>query len=110
MDESEIKEPMITDGARYSPLYAIYLHTLAAVLRNIVSYISGQHDGFDKDLILDSPGLGSGKVKISICLPSSQESKAGELKPMILVIEGGGFVLGQPRDGKRIDRMLADEV
>ena len=33
-----------------------------------------------------------------------------EACPLLLVFEGGGFILGQPEDGQKQDRRLADEV
>lgn len=113
MDQASIPPPSIVqEGTRYPYLYAIYLHTTAFLLRNLVSYYQGPHDGFDKDLVVETPGLGEGKVKISVCIPTSTtlKSKAGQQRPMVLVLEGGGFVLGQPKDGKRHDRLIADEV
>lgn len=112
MDQTEIQPPTITDGSRYSFLYAMYLHMVAALLRHIVSYISGPHDGFDRDLVIHTPGLGSGNVRISVCLPPHRNDKTAvnNPKPLVLVLEGGGFVMGQPKDGKKNDRLIANEV
>ena len=108
MRQLRIQPPVVTyDQRGYSFLYATYLHATAALLRSLVSYASGIHDGFDKDIFIDTPGLGNGKAKISICLPDNYDSKP---RPMILVLEGGGFVLGEPKDGKKNDRRLAQEV
>ncbi|KAF4626770.1 hypothetical protein G7Y89_g11386 [Cudoniella acicularis] len=64
---------------------------------------------FDKELSIDTPGLGTQKAKLSICLPKDQSSKVNR-KPLILVLEGGGFVLGEPKDGKKNDQKLSDEI
>src|SRR3954453_22555488 len=98
MEQLKVQPPVVTYGKRgYSFPYAIYLHVTAALLRNLVSYTSGPHEGFDKDLFIDTPGLGNGKAKSFICLPDNYDSKP---KSVILVLEGGGFVLGEPKDGK----------
>jgi acetyl esterase len=114
MDPSKIQVPKVTDGARYSLLYALYLHSTAALLRTAVSYFNGAHTGFDKDLVLKTPGLGNGTVSVSVCLPPQCERKsAREIQtssPLVLVIEGGGFVLGQPKDGRKNDRLIANKV
>jgi acetyl esterase len=75
--------------------------------------LTGPYGIFDQTLSVETPGLGEGHVHISVCLPRAA-SVATELereaRPLILVIEGGGFVLGQPSDGGHIDRMLCDRV
>jgi hypothetical protein len=62
---------------------------------------------FDKIIRVETPALGEGHVNVAVCLP-----KAGldEPKPLLLAVEGGGFVLGQPTDGEHIIRPLSDEV
>ncbi|KPI42875.1 Carboxylesterase NlhH [Cyphellophora attinorum] len=112
MNQTEVHRPKIADGIRYPWYYAIYLHTTAAVLRSIVSYISGRHEGFDMDLVVETPGLGAGTAKISVCLPPAADDRESGTtpKPLLLVAEGGGFVLGQPKDGRHIDRMISDET
>jgi hypothetical protein len=112
MDQTAIRVPEVTTGTRYSFLYAVYLHTTAAALRTLVSYVNGRHEGFDKDLEISTPGLGSGKVNVSVCFPSRYKEKANGASPLplVLVLEGGGFVLGQPKDRRQNDRLIADEV
>lgn len=114
MNLSTIQVPKVSDGVRYSRLYALYLHSTAALLRTAVSYFNGAHNGFDKDLVLNTPGLGNGTVSISVCLPPSYKdesvTKIQTSSPLVLVLEGGGFVLGQPKDGKENDRLVANEV
>lgn len=108
MKQSQVHPPVVIYGRRgYFFPYALYLHLTGAVLRKLVSYSTGAHDGFDKDLLISTPGLGDGRVKISICVP---EKYGMERKPLVLVLEGGGFVLGQPKDGKVNDRRIAREV
>ncbi|KIX10716.1 uncharacterized protein Z518_01800 [Rhinocladiella mackenziei CBS 650.93] len=112
MDQTAIRAPEITVGTRYSFLYAVYLHATAAALRALVSYVNGRHEGFDKDLEIPTPGLGSGRVKVSVCLPSGYKDTAKDENPLplVVVLEGGGFVLGQPKDGRKNDRLMADET
>lgn len=112
MDQTAIRPPEVTSGPGYPFLYAVYLHATAAALRSVVSYINGRHDGFDRDLEIITPGLGPGKVKFSICLPPGykETSRENNPVPLVLVLEGGGFVLGAPKDGKQNDRLMADKV
>jgi hypothetical protein len=114
MNPFTIQVPQVTDGVRYPHLYALYLHSTAALLRAAVSYFNGAHTGFDIDLVLKTPGLGNGTVSISVCLPPPCKDKSviemETSSPLVLVLEGGGFVLGQPKDGKKNDRLVANEV
>ncbi|KAH7377424.1 alpha/beta hydrolase fold-domain-containing protein [Cadophora sp. MPI-SDFR-AT-0126] len=108
MEQLKVQPPVVIYGRRgYSFPYAIYLHGTAAILKNLVSYASGAHEGFDKDIFIETPRLGNGKVKISICLPDNYNKRP---KPVILVLEGGGFVLGEPKDGAKNDRKLTKET
>jgi hypothetical protein len=112
MDQTAIRAPKITAGTRYSFIYAVYLHATAAALRTLVSYVNSHHKGFDKDLEIPTPSLGYGRVKVSMCLPAGYNDTAKEENPLplVLVLEGGGFVLGQPKDGRKNDRLIAEEV
>lgn len=110
MDESEVQPPIVTCGRGYSLAYAIYLHTISGILRTVVSYVTGPFDGFHQDILIDTPGLGGGKVRIFICIPTNEATKVEATRPLILVFEGGGFVLGEPKDGGRHDQRLANEV
>ena len=85
------------------------IHVVAYVLRLYVWYISGDGVDFDRVTTIETPGLGSGQARCAICLPRSSVV-ASEAKPLILVFEGGGFILGQPEDGQQHDRRLSDEV
>lgn len=82
---------------------------VASLLRTWVWWLSGDGSDFDETVYVDTPGLGSGRVRCAICYPAG-DTFAGRLRPLLLVFEGGGFILGQPEDGQRQDRMLADAV
>lgn len=108
MEAPQIK----TDGAAYGFLYTCYLHSVSWLLRKSVAAMTGTGDLFDKQFTVPTPGLGEGKVRISVCLPKTPliREQGCSPVPVVLVAEGGGFVLGQPSDGEHIDRMLSDEV
>lgn len=108
MDQSEIKTPVVTTAAGYGLPYTLYLHSSAWLLRNLVALMSGKGELFDNNLYVDTPNLGGGRVKLSICIPN--DSSPEEPKPLVLVTEGGGFVLGQPSDGEHLVRSLSDTV
>ncbi|OJJ01770.1 hypothetical protein ASPVEDRAFT_83298 [Aspergillus versicolor CBS 583.65] len=71
--------------------------------------LSGTGDLFDKSLYVSTPGLGEGHVQVSVCVPNGPSASDGP-KPLVLVMEGGGFVLGQPNDGEHVVRSLSDTV
>ncbi|PLB41235.1 alpha/beta hydrolase [Aspergillus candidus] len=108
MDQSEIKTPVVTTAAGYGLPYTLYLHSSAWLLRNLVALMSGKGELFDNNLYVDTPNLGGGRVKLSICIPN--DSSPEEPKPLVLVTEGGGFVLGQPSDGEHLVRSLSDTL
>lgn len=109
MDQSKIPPPVATTAAGYSLPYTLYLHSSAWLLRKLVALMSGTGDLFDKNLYVDTPGLGEGRVSLSICIPNGP-SVSEDPKPLVLVTEGGGFVLGQPSDGEHVVRPLSDTV
>lgn len=73
--------------------------------------MSGDGSAFDQVFFIPTPGLGTGQVRCAVCLPNNKQATTdGKLCPLLLVMEGGGFVLGQPEDGQSRCRRLADEV
>lgn len=112
MYQVSIRAPQVTTtGPKYSFPYAMYLHSSAWLLRKAVATFTGTGELFDKTLHVDTPGLGEGYVTISVCLPKTRSNEdPGSAKPLLLVAEGGGFVLGQPTDGEHIVRRLSDKV
>lgn len=109
MDQESVPSPEVTNGAGHSKPYAVYLHSTAWVLRKAVAWVSGTGKLFDKTVHIPTPGLGEGKVSVAVCIPQNQESPRNAY-PLLLVAQGGGFVLGQPSDGEHIDRSLSDKV
>lgn len=107
--QASIQAPEVTAGPGYSFLYALYLHSSAWLLRKAVAFWVDTTNLFDKTLSLPTPGLGGGHVRISVCVPKGRGTD-NVPKGLLLVAEGGGFVLGQPADGEHIDRRLSDSV
>lgn len=114
MDQKSVQAPKgVSVGPSYGLAYTCYIHTMSWVLRKGLATMTGNGALFDKQLTVPTPGLGEGHVRISVCLPRSKDPANEQQRapmPVILVAEGGGFVLGQPSDGEDIDRMLSDEV
>ncbi|KAF2180147.1 alpha/beta-hydrolase [Zopfia rhizophila CBS 207.26] len=109
MEQANIPAPEVTSGPGYSTVYALYLHTTAWLLRKAVASMTGVGSLFDKHVCVDTPGLGEGHVKCSVCIPRKIKEPQNSL-PLVLVIEGGGFILGQPTDGEHIDRLMSDNL
>lgn len=111
MAQHSVPEPTVTSGPGYGLLYATYLHSAAWVLRKGVATMTGTGESFDKVVTLDTRGLGEDCVRISVCLPKEiRERNTTAPVPLLVVAEGGGFVLGQPTDGEHIIRPLSDHV
>jgi len=112
MEQSKVAAPRIISDSTSTLITGfdrLRIQVIAYVLRLYVWYISGDGADFDRITTVETPGLGSGQVRCAICLPRSSVL-ANEAKPLILVFEGGGFILGQPEDGQQHDRRLSDEV
>jgi hypothetical protein len=71
--------------------------------------MSGTNDGFDLEVEVPTEGLGAGSVTCNVWLPDLL-SRPSEGSPLILIMEGGGFILGHPKDGRKNNRRLAQEV
>ncbi|PGH14608.1 hypothetical protein AJ79_02943 [Helicocarpus griseus UAMH5409] len=113
MESSKIPEPRVSKGKGYPWYHAVYLHLGAGILRNIVWSISGSGTNFDKYVTIETPGLGTGRVRCAVCLPRSPGNQQPNTKPklpLVLVIEGGGFVLGHPENGEHNDRLVSDKT
>lgn len=111
MEQTDIHPPEVVSGLGYGFFYSVYQHCAASLLRQIVAYLSpGTGALFDKQISVETPGLGEGRVKCSVCLPNPVRGAASNPLPLILVFEGGGFILGQPKDGEHNSRMLSDKV
>ena len=100
---------VINPAAAHSYLYGAYLTSTSWALRRLVATFSGDGKAFDQVIKIPTPGLGDGNVSASVCLPQSKNPAGGRL-PCVLVLEGGGFILGEPNDGQDMCREMADEV
>lgn len=109
MKQTEVPPPEISTGSGYPLYYSIYLHGTAYLLRKATAWYTGTGELFTKYGFVDTPGLGEGRVKFAWCLPEGHDQNMASL-PLVLDIEGGGFVLGQPSDGERHNRFLCDKV
>lgn len=109
MNQSEVPAPEVVAASGYPLYYSTYLHGTAQVLRMATAWYTGTGKLFSKHGSVETPGLGEGHVKYSVCMPTEDEQNLGPL-PLVFVIEGGGFVLGQPSDGERHDRFLCEKV
>lgn len=110
MSQDSVPAPEVASGQGYGLLYSAYLHSAAWVLRKAVSFTSGAGTLFDKVVKVDTPSLGEGHVEVSICIPAASDGRRQGPLPLILVAEGGGFVLGGPKDGEHIVRAISDKV
>lgn len=109
MEQTAIAQPCASSGKGYSIWYQSFLHVAAAILRESVSRLTGPELPHQKKLTIDTPLVGGGSVAFSVWLPAGN-LQPGELHPLVLVLEGGGFVLGQPKDGQQNSRRISDEV
>lgn len=109
MDQTFIHPPEVNSGPGYCISYNLYLHCTAWALRKAVASVTGTGELYDRLLSVSTPGLGEGKVDISVCTPKDHNISQGPL-PLLMNIQGGGFILGQPTDGEHIDRSVCDEV
>jgi acetyl esterase len=109
MQPSDIPAPTVGAAAVHSAAYSIYYHGAAWVLRRLVAAMSGDGKSFDRRFEIATPTLGTGKISLSVCLPTGAAQQT-EAKPCLLVLEGGGFILGGPNDGEALCRLLSDRV
>lgn len=111
MKQSEVAAPVVVSGPWRPILTGLRLHVGAAVLRNLVWLMSGNGQDYDENFYVPTPNLGTGRVRCAACRPSRVSSTSREEPlPLVLVLQGGGFVLGQPEDGQKHDRRISDEV
>lgn len=111
MKQSDISAPVVTQGPDRPFWATLRLHVGSLILRNLVWLLTGDGNDYDEILYVPTPGLGDGRVRCVVCRPSRSAgvSKGGQA-PLVLVLQGGGFILGQPEDGQKHDRKISDEV
>lgn len=109
MTKADHQPPVVNPAAASSYLYGAYLASTSWALRRLVATFSGDGKAFDKVIKILTPGLGEGSVPASVCLPQSKTPVGGRL-PCVVVLEGGGFILGEPNDGQDMCREMANEV
>lgn len=115
MKQRDVPAPE-ADVAGYPFMSAPYLHVMSWMMRTVMHWMSGTGVLFNKIVEVPTPGLGEGKVRCSVCVPEDSTSagarrpRSNSPKPLIIVAEGGGFIMGEPNDGERNCRNLADKV
>ncbi|KAF3352642.1 hypothetical protein VD0004_g8079 [Verticillium dahliae] len=112
MKQDDIQPPRVTSGPGYPEAFAAQLETELSALRELIARQSSDGHLFDKRVAVDTPGLGEGHVKCSVCLPKAPGPTPGfpAPLPLIILLEGGGFALGQPSDGEANARFMSDKV
>ncbi|PNH65339.1 hypothetical protein VD0001_g8532 [Verticillium dahliae] len=111
MKQDDIQPPRVTSGPGYPEAFAAQLETELSALRELIARQSSDGHLFDKRVAVDTPGLGEGHVKCSVCLPKAPGPTPGfpAPLPLIILLEGGGFALGQPSDGEANARFMSDK-
>ncbi|KAI1344235.1 alpha/beta hydrolase fold-domain-containing protein [Xylariaceae sp. FL0016] len=107
MQQEQVKQPAISHGRGHAWYYALYLWVATWIMRQLVHRFSGDGLHFSKRIRVSTPGLGRGSVSCSVCLPRGEHPRS---LPVLIVLEGGGFVLGEPNDGEQQSRMISDRV
>ncbi|PNP78656.1 hypothetical protein FNYG_08002 [Fusarium nygamai] len=108
-EQSRVRLPTVKDGDEWPFLFRIYLNCITWTLRKLVSFSTGPNEGHDLEVKVSTPGLGAGHVFCNVWLPQSTgETQAKH--PLVLVLEGGGFVLGHPKDGRLNNRRIVDQT
>lgn len=108
-EQGRVSIPTVKDGEEWPFLFRIYLNCVTWTLRQLVSFLTGPNEGHDLEVKINTPGLGAGYVICNVWLPRPTDEIQPK-HPMVLVLEGGGFVLGHPKDGRLNNRRIVDEV
>lgn len=109
MKQSYIHPPTITGVKGWPFFYRLYLHCVTWILRQLVSHLTGPNLGHDLKVEICTPGLGSGNVVCNVWM-SKIATQSQQKHPLVLILEGGGFVLGHPKDGKLNNRRIVEQV
>ncbi|KAF5964357.1 hypothetical protein FBULB1_12830 [Fusarium bulbicola] len=108
-EQRRVSIPTVKDGDEWPFLFRIYLNCITWTLRKLVSFLTGPHEGHDREVKISTPGLGAGHVVCNVWLPRSTHETQTK-HPLVLVLEGGGFVLGHPKDGRLSNRQIVDQT
>ncbi|EXK38466.1 hypothetical protein FOXG_04759 [Fusarium oxysporum f. sp. lycopersici 4287] len=108
-EQGRVSIPTVKDGEEWSFLFRIYLNCVTWTLRQLVSFLTGPNEGHDLEVKINTPGLGAGYVICNVWLPRPTDEIQPK-HPLVLVLEGGGFVLGHPKDGRLNNRRIVDET
>lgn len=108
-DQERVTIPTVTDGEEWPFLYRIYLNCVTWTLCKLVSFLTGPNEGHDREVKISTPSSGAGYVICNVCLPRHTDDSQSKY-PLVLVIEGGGFVLGHPKDGRLNNHRIVDQV
>lgn len=109
MKQSYIHPPTITRVKGWPFFYRLYLHCVTWILRQLVSRLTGPNLGHDLEVEICTPDLGSGNVVCNVWM-SKIATQSQQKYPLVLILEGGGFVLGHPKDGKLNNRRIVEQV
>ncbi|SCV41356.1 uncharacterized protein FFFS_06344 [Fusarium fujikuroi] len=108
-EQSRVSIPTVTDGQEWPFPYRIYLNCVTWTLRKLVSFLTGPNEGHNREVKISTPGLGAGYVICNVWLPKPTDDIQSKY-PLVLVLEGGGFVLGHPKDGRLNNRQIVDQT
>ncbi|THV47597.1 hypothetical protein BGAL_0300g00030 [Botrytis galanthina] len=98
-EQSRVSIPTEKDGQEWPFLFRIYLNCVTWTMRKLVSFLTGPNEVHDLEVKVSTPGLGAGYVICNVWLPRPTDDIQPK-HPLVLVLEGGGFVLGHPKDGR----------
>jgi hypothetical protein len=108
-EQGRVSIPTVKDGQEWPFLFRIYLSCVTWTLRKLIAYLTGPNEGHDLEVKISTPGLGAGYVICNVWLPRPVDEIQTK-HPLVLVLEGGGFVLGHPKDGRLNNRRIVEQV
>jgi acetyl esterase len=110
----EVGHPKLLAVNHFPFWYRAYLKLIAIGLSNIIWLVVKDPGLFDFEEKIPTPGLGGGQCLVRIFLPQSgkisNKSSPNARLPVIIHLEGGGFVMGSPAGSSYNLRKLADEI
>ncbi|KAH7255120.1 alpha/beta hydrolase fold-domain-containing protein [Fusarium redolens] len=108
-EQGRVSIPTVKDGQEWPFLFRIYLSCVTWTLRKLIAYLTGPNEGHDLEVKISTPGLGAGYVICNVWLPRPVDEIQTK-HPLVLVLEGGGFVLGHPKDGRLNNRRIVEQT